>query len=370
MGFRDLAYRMYERRLAASLSPEAIPRHVGVMCDGNRRWARSAGFQDVSNGHRKGADKIFELLDWCRETGVEVVTLWLLSTDNLARPASELVPLLKIIEGTVQGLVAEQWHVNPVGALDLLPGETVRILKDAAEATAHNPGLLVNVAVGYGGRREIADAVRSLLQDHATRGTTIEELAEVLDVEHIAEHLYTAGQPDPDLVIRTSGEQRLGGFLLWQSTHSEFYFCDAYWPAFRKVDFLRALRSYAARNRRFGTLSQVRSWKRVSNLTVLLPEHDDGYLQKWWTARRRPPGGPSNLQASRFACRRDGKGRRGPSRARPGPSDTSVSCPAPGSHLASRESAWSNPKVAVRTYSTPASCSPTRPPSLASMSTR
>src|SRR5579859_7687835 len=253
MGVRDLAYRRYERRLQASLSPQAVPRHVGVMCDGNRRWARSAGFRDVSNGHRKGADKIFELLDWCREAGVEVVTLWLLSTDNLARPASELGPLLKIIEDTVQGLVAEQWHVNPVGALvlehlDRVSGQQV----ERAEATAHYPGLLVNVAVGYGGRREIADAVRSLLQQHATRGTPIEELAEVIDVEHIAEHLYTAGQPDPDLVIRTSGEQRLGGFLLWQSTHSEFYFCDAYWPAFRKIDFLRALRSYAARHRRFG----------------------------------------------------------------------------------------------------------------------
>jgi short-chain Z-isoprenyl diphosphate synthase len=253
MGLRGLLYRLYSRRLEASLSPEAIPRHVGVMCDGNRRWARSAGLLDVSSGHRKGADKIFELLEWCREAGVEVVTLWLLSTDNLSRPASELEPLLKIIEDTVQGLEAERWHVNPMGALDLLPGETARVLKHAAHATAEYPGLLVNVAVGYGGRREIADAVRSLLQDQATRGTTIEELAEVLDVEHIAEHLYTAGQPDPDLVIRTSGEQRLGGFLLWQSTHSEFYFCDAYWPAFRKVDFLRALRSYAARNRRFGS---------------------------------------------------------------------------------------------------------------------
>jgi len=252
MELRDLVYRLYERRLAATLSPQAIPRHVGVMCDGNRRWARSAGFLDVTNGHRKGADKIFELIGWCREAGVEVVTLWLLSTDNLGRPASELVPLLKIIEDTVQGLVTEQCHVNPMGALDLLPSETARVLKVAGETTQDYPGLLVNVAVGYGGRREIADAVRSLLQDHATRGTTIEELAEVLDAEHIAEHLYTAGQPDPDLVIRTSGEQRLGGFLLWQSTHSEFYFCDAYWPAFRKVDFLRALRSYAARNRRFG----------------------------------------------------------------------------------------------------------------------
>jgi short-chain Z-isoprenyl diphosphate synthase len=252
MRVRDLAYRLYEHRIEASLSPQAIPRHVGVMCDGNRRWARSAGLADVSSGHQAGADKIFEVLQWCRQSGVEVVTLWLLSTDNLARPAAELEPLLRIIEDTVRELAAQNWHVNPMGALDLLPADTARVLKDAANATVGQTGLLVNVAVGYGGRREIADAVRSLLQDHATRGTTIEELAEILNVEHISEHLYTAGQPDPDLVIRTSGEQRLGGFLLWQSAHSEFYFCDAYWPAFRKVDFLRALRSYAARQRRFG----------------------------------------------------------------------------------------------------------------------
>jgi short-chain Z-isoprenyl diphosphate synthase len=252
MGFRDLAYRLYERRLEAALTQRAIPRHVGVMCDGNRRWARSAGHTDVSEGHLKGADKIFELLQWCRETGVEVVTLWLLSTDNLARPKDELAKLLPIIEDTVTGLVEEGWHVNPMGALDLLPDHTARVLKQAAEATSGNPGLIVNVAVGYGGRREIADAVRSLLIEQASQGITIEEVAESIDVEHIAEHLYTAGQPDPDLVIRTSGEQRLGGFLLWQSTHSEFYFCDAYWPAFRKVDFLRALRSFSERNRRFG----------------------------------------------------------------------------------------------------------------------
>ncbi len=252
MGVRDLAYRLYERRVEASLSPQSIPRHVGVMCDGNRRWARSAGLADVSSGHQAGADKIFEVLQWCRQMGVEVVTLWLLSTDNLTRPAAELEPLLRIIEDTVRELVTQNWHVNPMGALDLLPAGTAQVLKDASEATAEQTGLLVNVAVCYGGRREIADAVRSLLQDHATRGTTIEELAEILDVEHIAEHLYTAGQPDPDLVIRTSGEQRLGGFMLWQSAHSEFYFCDAYWPAFRRVDFLRALRSYAARHRRFG----------------------------------------------------------------------------------------------------------------------
>ncbi len=252
MRIRDLAYRLYERRLESSLSQDSIPRHVGVIVDGNRRWARSAGFADVSEGHSKGADHIFELLGWCRQAGVEVVTLWLLSTDNLFRPADEVEALLRIIERTVRELAAQGWHVKPVGALDLLPAETAEVLKAAAEATVDNPGPLVNVAVGYGGRREIADAVRALLHDHATKGTTIEELAEILDVEHIADHLYTAGQPDPDLVIRTSGEQRLGGFLLWQSVHSEFYFCDAFWPNFRRVDFLRALRSYAARQRRLG----------------------------------------------------------------------------------------------------------------------
>ena len=149
MGVRDLAYRLYEHRIEASLSPRAIPRHVGVMCDGNRRWARSAGLADVSSGHQAGADKIFEVLQWCRQTGVEVVTLWLLSTDNLSRSSAELEPLLRIIEDTVRELVAQNWHVNPMGALDLLPADTTQVLKDAADATANEGGLLVNVAVGY-----------------------------------------------------------------------------------------------------------------------------------------------------------------------------------------------------------------------------
>ncbi|WP_344590177.1 isoprenyl transferase [Actinomadura vinacea] len=251
---RDAVYRMYERRVESSLPATGIiPRHVGVILDGNRRWARSMGIDDVNTGHQRGADKISELLHWSTEAGVERVTLWLLSTDNLTRPARELDPLLEIIENTVRKLADDGWHVKPVGALDLLPDKTARVLKDAGEATSGAPGLIVNVAVGYGGRREIADAVRSLLLEQAGKGTSIEELAEILDVEHIAEHLYTRGQPDPDLVIRTSGEQRLSGFMLWQSAHSEFYFCEVHWPDFRKVDFLRALRSYAARHRRFGT---------------------------------------------------------------------------------------------------------------------
>jgi short-chain Z-isoprenyl diphosphate synthase len=245
-------YPAYEARLVRRLRDASLPAHVGVMLDGNRRWAKAVG-ADSAAGHRAGAANISPFLGWCEELGIEVVTLWLLSTDNLNRPERELVPLLGIIEEVVDELAATgRWRINPVGALDLLPDSTAHRLKDAADATRDVDGLLVNVAVGYGGRREIADAVRSLLQHHASEGTSIEELATILDVDHIAEHLYTKGQPDPDLVIRTSGEQRLGGFLLWQSTHSEFYFCEAYWPDFRRVDFLRALRAYAERHRRFG----------------------------------------------------------------------------------------------------------------------
>jgi short-chain Z-isoprenyl diphosphate synthase len=253
MGLRDLLYGAYARRVALSLDHEQIPRHVGVILDGNRRWAKAYG-EHATTGHRRGADKIHELLGWCEELDVEVVTLWLLSTDNLNRPTSELEPLLGIIEQAVSGLAETgRWRVHPVGALDLLPGHTARLLKEIDESTSNCNGLHVNVAIGYGGRREIADAVRSLLHEQASLGISIEGLAQVLDVEHIAEHLYTKGQPDPDLVIRTSGEQRLSGFLLWQSAHSEFYFCEAYWPDFRKVDFLRAIRAFAARSRRFGS---------------------------------------------------------------------------------------------------------------------
>ena len=254
MSLRDLLYSIYEQRLAARLVGKPHPRHVGVIIDGNRRWAREMGYVDPNDGHRVGADKVEELLRWCDEAGVGIVTLWLLSTDNLSRPAGELDPLLRIIENLAEELATEgkPWRLGMAGALDVLPASTAATLKSVEERTANRTGVQVNMAVGYGGRREIADAVRSLLHEHARAGTPIEELAEILDVDHIAEHLYTRGQPDPDLVIRTSGEQRLSGFLLWQSAHSEFYFCDVNWPGFRRVDFLRALRSYANRQRRYG----------------------------------------------------------------------------------------------------------------------
>ncbi|MDT0327935.1 isoprenyl transferase [Nocardiopsis lambiniae] len=253
MGLRDPLYWLYERRLERRLRGRQIPRHVGVAMDGNRRWAKNSGLAEAAEGHRAGADKIFELLRWCDEVGVQVVTLWMLSTDNMSRDEAELDALVQIIEETIARLREEGWNTRPVGALDVLPASTARALKEAEEATSDNPGLVVNVAVGYGGRREIADAVRSLLHEEAAKGTGIQELAERLDISDIARHLYTRGQPDPDLLIRTSGEQRLSGFMLWQSVHSEFYFCEVFWPAFRRVDFLRALRSYGARSRRYGS---------------------------------------------------------------------------------------------------------------------
>ncbi len=253
MGLRDVMYGVYARHLVSDLTASQMPKHVGVILDGNRRWATMQG-TGSEQGHRAGAAKIEEFLGWCEEANVEVVTLWLLSTDNLERPPAELEALLGIIAGTVTDLAAtRRWRVHPVGALDLLPAHTAEALKEAESDTEDVQGLLVNVAVGYGGRREVVDAVRGLLVEHHLRGTSLDDLAAALDAEAIAEHLYTRGQPDPDLVIRTSGEQRLSGFLLWQSAHSEFYFCEAYWPDFRRVDFLRALRAYSQRHRRFGS---------------------------------------------------------------------------------------------------------------------
>lgn len=244
-------YGLYERQIISGLNGN-LPAHVGLMLDGNRRWARSVGLE-TSAGHRAGADKIVDLLTWCEEVGVDLVTLWLLSTDNLKREPDQVSELLEIIAEAVETLAAtRRWRLRVVGELDLLPEPIVARLHAAEAATADIEGIGVNCAIGYGGRDEIAGAVRSMLKEQAKAGVSLEQLADAITVEHIAEHLYTRGQPDPDLVIRTSGEQRIGGFLLWQSVHSEFYFCEAYWPAFRKVDFLRALRDYAARERRLG----------------------------------------------------------------------------------------------------------------------
>lgn len=255
---KALLYPLYEQRLIRSLDLNKTPQHIGVILDGNRRWAKANPTADgdvsTSRGHRAGANKIVALLDWCEEVNVKVVTLWLLSNDNLKRPASELNPLLEIIGETVEELGHRgRWEVRPMGSLELLPDELRTKLLSVAEKSRGIEGVIVNVAIGYGGRKEIVDAVKSVITESAKSGKSAQEIADTISIEDINRNLYTAGQPDPELVIRTSGEQRLGGFLLWQSAHSEFYFCEAYWPDFRKVDFLRALRAYSIRERRFGS---------------------------------------------------------------------------------------------------------------------
>jgi short-chain Z-isoprenyl diphosphate synthase len=225
-----------------------------MMIDGNRRWARQLGYQSPADGHRAGAAKMQEFLRWCDEVGVKVVSLYLLSTDNVRkRDAAEISDLNEIIAQLADEISrVPGWRIKHVGRAELLPPELARVLREAEERTQGNSGMHVNLAVGYGGRSEIVDAVRSIIAQHDATGGSLEELAASLTPEQIGEHLYTGGQPDPDLVIRTSGEQRLSDFLLWQSAHSEFYFVEALGPDLREVDFLRAIRDYGSRDRRYG----------------------------------------------------------------------------------------------------------------------
>ena len=253
---KALLYPVYERRLLARLDFSQTPHHVGVILDGNRRWAKNNfGESDggTEKGHQAGAHKIIEFLQWCEDAEVSIITLWLLSTENLNREPAELDALLRIISDAVEQLdQLGNWQIKPLGALGLLPDWLQEKLRDIEVRSRGRSEMVVNVAIGYGGRREIVDAVKSFITHGIAQGQSAQEIAEQVSIDEIGKYLYTAGIPDPELVIRTSGEQRLSGFLLWQSAHSEFYFCEAYWPDFRRVDFLRALRAYALRHRRFG----------------------------------------------------------------------------------------------------------------------
>ena len=251
-------YWLYERQLLRAVqAQERLPKHISVIMDGNRRFARSVGL-DVQAGHDYGAGKAREVLDWCLELGIRHITLWGFSTDNRNRTAEEVAHLHSLFAQQAKDLLHdERLHRNRVrvriiGDIEDFPEEAKDALRDMEEATRDYGGMNLNVALGYGGREEIVAAVRKLLAEKRHQGVPLEELAESLDAREIGRHLYTAGMPDPDFVIRTSGEVRLSGFLLWQTAYSEFYFCDAFWPDFRKIDFLRALRHFQARERRFG----------------------------------------------------------------------------------------------------------------------
>jgi short-chain Z-isoprenyl diphosphate synthase len=258
--FADLllapVYRFYVSRLRHEIQPAQLPAHVAVILDGNRRWASMSGLEEPWAGHRAGANKLDELLDWCARLGIEQVTVWALSNENLGRPQQELVALLEVIADKLEALAVlhrdQSIRIRVVGRVDDLPERVRRSIEAVETATARNDGLRLNIAVGYSGRDELVDASRALVHELAAEGHSPGAMAERITAEGLARHLYTAGDPDPDLIIRTSGEERLSGFLLWQGVHSELYFTDVYWPAFRELDFLRALRSYQQRHRRFG----------------------------------------------------------------------------------------------------------------------
>ena len=219
---------------------------------------RRRGLGDPREIYQCGADKLNDVLNWCAELGIAAVTLWVFSTENLKRSPGEVSGILSAIEVKIAALAHDSFmhekriRVQAIGRLDILPESVVAAIRAAEAATAQHDSMTLTIAAAYGGREEIVDAVCKFLKAQAQQGASLPDVIKSLTSDAIGRHLYAADLPDPDLIIRTSGEIRLSGFLLWQSVHSEFYFTDVLWPAFRKIDFLRAIRAYQGRNRRFG----------------------------------------------------------------------------------------------------------------------
>ncbi len=254
---KGILYKLYERRLLAEVARQPLPQHLGLIQDGHRRYARTKRLTDLKQGYNLGAAKTEEVLAWCVQLGIQEITLWWLSTENLTRDPDDVAAVLSVIEQKldewIKAGVAQRLgiQIRPIGKLELLPAQAVKALRRAESATRRFDRIVLNVGVGYGGRQEIVDAVKGYLQDSFAHGRSPQDVLNSFSPDVVDQYLYTNG-PDPDLIIRTSGELRLSGFMLWQSAFSEYYFCDVYWPDFRKIDFLRAIRSYQQRKRRFG----------------------------------------------------------------------------------------------------------------------
>lgn len=250
-----LLYRIYEHRLVAGLNKDRLPRHIGVVLDGHRRHARAEGLPSYTDSYRVGMARFEEFLAWSDDLKIPAVTAWVLSPENLSRPTAELEPYYEVLIdlfGRLPERCAEwDMSIKFIGSLDLLPRHLVEAAKEAEERHPKGSRRL-NIAMGYGGRQEIVDATRDLVSGLALEGVPADEIAEHIDAQSLGRHMYSSDLPDADLIIRTSGESRLSGFLLWQSAYSEFVFVDVNWPAFRRVDFLRALRDFEGRQRRFG----------------------------------------------------------------------------------------------------------------------
>ena len=250
----NIFYRLYEWYITRNLSPEKMPKHVAIIMDGNRRYSKLQGNIDVIKGHEIGVDTLEKVLDWSIELGIEIITVYAFSTENFNRPPHEVEGLMELFIKNFKRLVVhEKIHKNEVkvkvvGKLDLIPESVREAIREAEEATKHYKKRLFNIAIGYDGRLEIIDSFKKIIADVQSGKITIDDVDENL----VSKNLYTEGLADPNLIIRTSGEERLSGFLLWQSSYSELYFCETLWPELRKVDFIRAIRSYQERERRFG----------------------------------------------------------------------------------------------------------------------
>ena len=250
----NFLYRLYEWYIMRDLKPEKMPKHVAIIMDGNRRYSKLQGNIDVVKGHEIGVDTLENVLDWSIELGIEIITVYAFSTENFNRPEHEVEGLMNLFVKNFKRLVNhEKIHKNEVkvkvvGRTDLIPKEVREAIVEAEDATAHYNKRLFNIAIGYDGRLEIIDSFKKIIKDVQDGKITLDDVNEEL----VSKNLYTEGLADPNLIIRTSGEERLSGFLLWQSSYSELYFCETLWPELRKVDFIRAIRSYQERERRFG----------------------------------------------------------------------------------------------------------------------
>ena len=254
----SMIYGLYERRLLAQVRALPLPRHVGIILDGNRRFARRHNLTSPQEIYNAGAQKLDDLLNWCVDLRLGAITLWVLSTDNFQRDAEELSGIVSAVESKLLALASDpQIHrqricVRAVGRLDLLPKSTLAAVRAAEAATKGYDGMHLTIAAAYGGQQEITDAVQSLLREQLNAGKTLEQAIALVNPDAIGPYLYSPNLPDPDLIIRTSGDIRLSGFLLWQSAYSEFHFTDVFWPEFRRIDFLRAIRAFQQRHRRYG----------------------------------------------------------------------------------------------------------------------
>ena len=248
-------YKIYEKYLEHQISKKEKPKHIGLILDGNRRWAREKSLP-TKLGHYFGAENAKNLLEWCYKLGIESVTVFAFSTENFNRPKEEVDELFAIIEEKLMELLQDERihkyrvRVKGIGKTDLLPQSIRSLLSDIERNTADYNQHFLNIALAYGGRSEIVDAVKKICEE--VKAGRLDP--STISAETIERHLYTSHlpHPDPDLIIRTSGEERLSGFLLWQSAYSELLFLDTFWPDFRKIDLMRAIRIYQQRNRRFG----------------------------------------------------------------------------------------------------------------------